>query len=210
MPQVASHDWGGSSSHLWICPTQTLLTLVLPPQHGGGELDDKGLRSSDFSTTINVEEGDDPRSPKSQDSICYPGLNTFNRCGFCLTRVSILDRLPRQSHSTKTHFKGLKNKRSLICHHVNPAKSPRHTTTHKTACQKPKQCYYNITRERLHTSGILHTRTRTCPQTLLEVCGSSHIPLVVRAGEHTRTHQLLTATTSPNHFRVSLHPKGTT
>lgn len=30
LPQVASHDWGGGCSHLWICPTPTLLTLTSP------------------------------------------------------------------------------------------------------------------------------------------------------------------------------------
>lgn len=37
------------------------------------------------STTLNVEKRYDLWSPKSQESIYYPGLNTLNRCGFRLT-----------------------------------------------------------------------------------------------------------------------------
>ena len=132
-----------------------------------------------------MERGDKPWLLESQESSYHLWLNTFNRCGFfCPQNVSILWWSSRQSHSTKTGFTPPKNKCSLICHHVNPARSPSDTTARKAACQRLKQCYSNITLECLHTSGISHTHTHTHTHTLPgNSLLLSHVRLVVRGRE---------------------------
>ena len=146
-----------------------------------------------------MERGDKPWLLESQESSYHLWLNTFNRCGFfCPQNVSILWWSSRQSHSTKTGFTPPKNKCSLICHHVNPARSPSDTTARKAACQRLKQCYSNITLECLHTSGISHTHTHTHTPFLEIRCSSLMSGWWSGAGsKHKRMHWPITATASP-------------
>lgn len=53
----------------------------------------------------------------------------------------------------------LKNKCTLICHHVNPGGVP----TRKAACQGQKRRYSNIVLESLHTSSITHMHSLPPP-----------------------------------------------